>query len=218
MNLTNQINIRQLNYKPKVDSQDGKLVISDLGVSINLSSKFRFSPENSFQSFLDNYMFPDNEELNKKDKETYKKVIFPPLKILESCDKTEEGFRPIVLIYLYDREALTGTSQLHIWSINKFEMMWAPYFIDSSGPYRTNPKVLKIDGIPSSLSQALNFNYKSKNHPDGISSYLRTLTIDLQNYILAFYIVDNVQNRINDADLQGLIKGIKIEEAEPNTI
>ncbi len=99
MNLTKEINNRQLNFKPKVDSLDGKLVIPDLGVSINLSSKWRFSPENSFQSFLDNYIFPDNEELNKKDKETYKKVIFPPLRILERCDKTEEGFRPVVLIY-----------------------------------------------------------------------------------------------------------------------
>lgn len=86
MNLTNQIKIRQLSFKPKVDSLDGKLNIADLGVSINLIYKFRFSPENSFQSFLDNYIFPDNEELNKKDKENYKKVIFPPLKILESCD------------------------------------------------------------------------------------------------------------------------------------
>ncbi|WP_017734124.1 hypothetical protein [Nafulsella turpanensis] len=214
--LTETIAIRKLEFEPSADCLNNTIFIKDLDLTIDFGSDWLVSPDERFNEFMNDYIFPAEEDLSKKDRENYKNAIFPPLKIIEKREKKGGTFSPVMVIYLYERKALTGPSNLHIRSINKFEMMWAPYLIDASGPYRTNPKVFKICGYPASLSQIMNFIYKSKDYPDGINSRLRTLTIDLAPYVLAFYLIDNTESFVDDIEVKSLIEGIKTKEAEPN--
>lgn len=216
MNLTRVISSRRLDFEPDIKLKGKIVCIAEIGAEINLQQDWYIAPTESFAEYKANYIFPEIDELSRKDKKTYKESIFPPMLLLVSSKKCEKVFKPIILTYLYRREALTGATLLHIRSINKFEMMWAPNFIDAHTSERTSPKVFKLCGYPTSLSKTLNFVFRSNLYSEPIESRLTILTIDLVDFVLAFYIVDNYNCQLTEGDIEEFIQNIKIKDSPNN--
>ncbi|WP_452227615.1 hypothetical protein [Lacinutrix sp. MEBiC02404] len=205
MNLTKEITSRKLNFEPQVEFSNESIKIKDIGISINLIENFVIAEKDTFEKFKAEYQFPENSELNKKDRESFPRAIFEPIFIL----KNNGNKRPIIACYLFDDRALKGKNNLNIRSINKFELMWTSYLAESKNDRRLNAKRIVANELNGAISETYRFEYKTKNGFENKLSNLRILTIEIKNYVLTFYIVDDEKNTLNQAELEKFINGIK---------
>jgi len=205
MNLTKEITSRKLNFEPQVEISNESIKIKDIGISIDLIENFVIAEKDTFEKFKAEYQFPENPELNKKDRESFVNAIFQPIFILENSEKK----RPIIACYLFDVRALKGKNNLNIRSINKFELMWTSYLAESKNDRRLNAKQIVTNELNGAISEIYRFEYKTKNGSENKLSNLRILTIEIKDYVLTFYIVDDEKNPLNQAELEKFINGIK---------
>jgi hypothetical protein len=205
MNLTKEITSRKLNFEPQVEISNESIKIKDIGISIDLIENFVIAEKDTFKKFKTEYQFPENSELNKKDRESFADAIFEPIFILENSKKK----RPIIACYLFDVRALKGKNNLNIRSINKFELMWTSYLAKSKNDRRLNAKRIVTNELNGAISETYRFEYKTKNGSENKLSNLRILTIEIKDYVLTFYIVDDEKNPLNQAELEKFINGIK---------
>jgi hypothetical protein len=212
MNLTKEITSRKLNFEPQVEISNESIKIKDIGISIDLIENFVIAEKDTFEKFKADYQFPENPELNKKDRESFINAIFHPIFILKNSGKT----RPIIACYLFDIRALKGKNNLNIRSINKFELMWTSYIAESKNDRRLNAKRILTNELNGAISESYRFEYKTKNSSENILSNLRILTIGIKDYVLTFYIVDDEKNPLNPMKLEKFISGIKKTNA--NTV
>jgi len=203
MNLTKEIQNRKISFNPKVKLSNKRIEIEEIGIKIELWNKFNVSDKSKFQNFLSNYEFPKNLELSKKDREGFKKELFEPIFTLSN----KENNRPIVACYLFNVYALKGKTNLNIQSITKYELMWAEYILESKNKRRVNVKRIVTNGINGSVSEDYWFTYKSNNTE--ILSRLRILNLEINEFVLTFYIVDDEQNNLSKIELEKFINGIK---------
>jgi hypothetical protein len=205
MNLTKEITSRKLNFEPQVEISNESIKIKDIGISVDLIENFVIAEKETFEKFKTEYLFPENPELNKKDRDSFVNAIFQPIFILENSEKK----RPIIACYLFDVRALKGKNNLNIRSINKFELMWASYLAESKNERRLNAKRIVANELNGAISEIYRFEYKTKNGSENKLSNLRILTFEIKDYILTFYIVDDEKNGLNQAELEKFINGIK---------
>ncbi|MCR9262720.1 MAG: hypothetical protein NXH86_01110 [Flavobacteriaceae bacterium] len=204
MKLTDQIKIRELKFKPKVEILENTVELNDIGISIPIPKEFTVDDGGIFENFKKEYVFPENSEFSKKDRESFENGIFSPVFTL----KKNNG-RPIIACYLFDIKALKGGSNLNIRSINKFELMWAPYLAKKTNLVEMNAKRILKNELTGALSTEYGFDYKTKNGTETIPSNLRILTYEVRNFVLTFYLIYDNTNNLEQTELDSLIDGIK---------
>jgi len=84
---------------------------------------------------------------------------------------------PLIGMYLYGKEQLTGDSILNVRSVNKFEQMWIQYFINLKLSRRDNPKSYTKEFFEYSISGDLNFNYALSGDQSIFTARLRILAM-----------------------------------------
>ncbi|MEP1938565.1 MAG: hypothetical protein ABJK11_03300 [Balneola sp.] len=194
-----------MKFEPQVEISNELIKIKDIGISIDLIENFVIAEKDTFKKFKAEYQFPENSELNKKDRESFADAIFEPIFILENS----ENKRPIIACYLFDVRALKGKNNLNIRSINKFELMWTSYLAESKNDRRLNAKRIVTNELNGAISETYRFIYKTKNGSENKLSNLRILTIEIKDYVLTFYIVDDEKTPLNQTELEKFINGIK---------
>tara|TARA_R110002096_G_scaffold252787_2_gene445654 strand:+ start:1369 stop:1992 length:624 start_codon:yes stop_codon:yes gene_type:complete len=207
MNLTKEIKNRKIGFEPKVKVSNNRIEIEKIGIGIELSGKFTVADKSEFRNFISDYEFPKNLELSKKDREGFEKELFEPIFTLSD----KENNRPIIACYLFNVNDLKGNTNLNIRSITKYELMWAEYVLESKNNRRVNVKRVVTNGINGSISENYWFAYKSKSTNSDILSRLRILNLEINDYVLTFYIVDDEQNALSETELEKFINGIKVE-------
>jgi len=207
MNLTKEIKNRKIGFEPKVKVSKNLIEIEKIGIGIDidLSDKFTLADKSDFRNFINDYEFPKNLELSKKDREGFMNELFEPIFTLSDKENT----RPIIACYLFNVNDLKGNTNLNIRSITKFELMWAEYILESKNNRRVNVKRVVTNGINGSISENYWFVYKSKNSNSEKLSRLLILNLEINDYVLTFYIIDDEQNELNETELEKLISGIK---------
>ena len=204
MKLTDQIKVRELKFKPKVEILENTVELNDIGISISIPNGFTVDDGGIFENFKKEYVFPENSEFSKKDRENFESGIFPPVFTL----KKNSG-RPIITCYLFDIRALKGGSNLNIRSINKFEQMWTPYLVKTIKGSPINAKRILKNDLTGALSTECGFEYKTKNGTESTQSNLRILTYEVGNFVLTFYLVYDNANDLEQTELDSFIDGIK---------
>ena len=205
MNLTKEITSRKLNFEPQVEILNESIKIKNIKISIDLIENFVIAEKDTFEKFKAEYQFPENSELNKKNRESFANAIFEPIFILENNEKK----RPIIACYLFYFRALKGKNNLNIRSINKFELMLTAYLAESKNDRRLNTKRIVANELNGAISEIYRFEYKTKSGSENKLSNLRLLTIEIKDYVLTFYIVDDEKNPLNQAELEKFINRIK---------
>ena len=81
--------------------------------------------------------------------------------------------------------------------------------MESKNNRRVNVKRVVTNGINGSISEDYWFAYKSKSINSEILSRLRILNLEINDYVLTFYILDDEQNDLNETELEKFISGIK---------
>lgn len=204
MKLTDQIKIRELKFKPKVEISENSIELNDIGISIPIPNGFKVDDGGIFENFKAEYVFPENSEFSKKDLESFEKGIFPPVFVLK-----KNGRRPVIACYLYPIRAMKGGSNLNIRSINKFELMWVPYLAKKTNEVPMNAKRILRNQMTGALSTEYGFDYKTKNGNDSIPSNLRVLNYQVGKFVLNFYLIYDDSNNLEQTELDTFIDGIK---------
>lgn len=204
MKLADQIKIRELKFNPKVEISENTVELNDIGISVPIPNGCVVDDGEIFENFKAEYVFPENSEFSKKDRESFENGIFPPVFTL----KKNSG-RPIIACYLFDIRALKGGSNLNIRSINKFELMWTPYLAKKTNELPMNAKRILKNELTGALSTEYGFEYKTKNGTVPIPSYLRILTYEVRNFALTFYLIYDESNNFEQTELDSFIDGIK---------
>ena len=205
MNLTKEIKNRKIGFEPKVKVSNNQIEIDQIGIGIELSDKFTLADKSDFWNFINDYEFPKNLELSKKDREGFKNELFEPIFTLSD----KENKRPIIACYLFNVNDLKGNTNLNIRSITKYELMWAEYILESKNNRRVNVKRVVTNGINGSISENYWFAYNSKSSNSEKLSRLRIMNLEINDYVLTFYIIDDEQNELNETELEKFISGIK---------
>ncbi len=207
MKLTNQIKIRELKFKPRVEIVENTIELSDIRISIPIPNGFIVDDGVIFEDFKSEYIFPKNSEFSKKDRENFENGIFPPVFTLKKTNG-----RPIIACYLFKAKALKGGSNLNIRSINKFELMWAPYLAKKTNEVPMNAKRILKNELTGALSTEYGFDYKTKNVTEPIPSNLRILTYEIGKFVLTFYLIYDTSNNLEQTELDSFIDGIKTND------
>src|SRR5688572_25617394 len=160
MKLTDFLISRQHGRSKNILIENKTILLQDINAIIELHD-WSFYDMNRFNDFIAKYIFPKNEEFSKKDREGIRQNIPTPQILIQREDDTSEGSGPLIAMYLYQKSQLTGDSLLHIRSINKFEQMWVPYFINLRVSQRNNPKVFKRGFYEYCQSSDIEFTYSS---------------------------------------------------------
>ncbi|MCM5664002.1 hypothetical protein [Galbibacter mesophilus] len=205
MNLTKEIKNRKNDFEPKLKVSNNRIEIDQIGIGIELSDKFTLADKSDFRNFINDYEFPKNLELSKKDREGFKNELFEPIFTLSD----KENARPIIACYLFNVNDLKGNTNLNIRSITKYELMWAEYILESKNNRRVNVIRVVTNGINGSISENYWFVYKSKSSNSEKLSRLRIMNLEINDYVLTFYIIDDEQNDLNETELKKFISGIK---------
>ncbi|WP_202029329.1 hypothetical protein [Galbibacter mesophilus] len=184
---------------------NNRIEIDQIGIGIELSDKFTLADKSDFRNFINDYEFPKNLELSKKDREGFKNELFEPIFTLSD----KENARPIIACYLFNVNDLKGNTNLNIRSITKYELMWAEYILESKNNRRVNVIRVVTNGINGSISENYWFVYKSKSSNSEKLSRLRIMNLEINDYVLTFYIIDDEQNDLNETELKKFISGIK---------
>ncbi|MDF0708286.1 hypothetical protein [Flagellimonas okinawensis] len=213
MKLTDQIKIRELKFKPKVGILENSIELNDIGISIPIPSGFKVDDGVIFEKFKAEYVFPENSEFSKKDLDSFEKGIFPPVFVL----KKNSG-RPVIACYLFHIRALKGGSNLNIRSINKYELMWAPYLAKKTNEVPMNAKRILRNQMTGALSTEYGFDYKTKNSINPIPSNLRVLNYQVSKFVLTFYLIYDDSNNLEQTELDTFIDGIKTNGNNANSI
>jgi len=208
MKLTDFLISRQHGLSKKILIENKTILLQDINAIIELHD---WSPNdmNRFKLFIAKYIFPKNEEFSKKDREGIRQNIPTPQILIQREGGTAEGSGPLIAMYLYQKQQLTGDSLLHIRSINKVEQMWVPYFINLSLFQRINPKVIKGGFYEYCQSSDMEFTYSSSEESKISAARLRIISFAFNDFVLLMYVFDNSDNELKQDDLNTFAESIK---------
>jgi len=208
MKLTDFLISRQYGLSKNIVFKDQTIIFDDIN-SAFLLGDWNLYDVNRFDDFISKYVFPKNEEFSKKDREGIRQNIPRPQILIRKKIETSEGNSPIIAMYLYQKEQLIGDSLLHIRSINKFEQMWIPYFINSRPFKRDNPKVFKKEFYEYCQSGDIEFTYQFSDAPTIDSARLRIVTFGFKGHVLLAYVFDKPDNELTQEDLNLFVNSIR---------
>lgn len=208
MKLTDFLISRQYGLSDNVIVDDKAILFKDVNAKMDLQN-WSVLESIKFSDFISQYEFPKNEEFTKKDKEGIRQNIPRPQILIQKNNSMSNNNAPLIAMYLYKKAQLTGDSLLHIRSINKFEQMWFPYFINLNLSKRDNPKVFKKGFYEYCQSGDINFNYNKINDKTNQTARLRILSFAFNQNILLMYVFDRHQNELDQDALNVLLDSIK---------
>lgn len=208
MKLTDFLVSRQSGLSENIIIENKKILLQDINAVIELHD-WSFYDMNRFNDFITKYIFPKNEEFSKKDREEIRQNIPTPQILIQKEGGTSEDSNPLMAIYLYQKARLTGDNLLHIRSINKFEQMWFPYFINLGLSQRNNPKVFKRIFYEYCQSSDMEFTYSLSEDSDSNSARLRIISFAFNEHVLLMYVFDKYDNELKQEDLSLFADSIK---------
>jgi hypothetical protein len=199
---------RQHGLSSNIVFENKAIFLQDINAVIELRD-WIYCKENQFNDFISKYIIPKNDELYKRDRDEIRQNIPTPQILIQREGGRSESSRPLIAMYLYQKSQLTGDSLLHIRSINKFEQMWAPYFVDIVSTKRSNPKIFKKGFYEYCQSGDMEFMYNSSDSTKPDSGRLRILSFAFHDYVLLMYVFDNNDNELKQDDLNVFAESIK---------
>ena len=206
MKLTAFIISRQHGLSRNISVKNERIHFHDIHTTMELN-EWNIIQTQCFRDFISKYTFPKNEELSKTDSEGIRSKIPEPQVLIQKKIKERTESTPVIAMYLYEKSQLTGDSLLHIRSINKFEQMWLPYFINFRPERRDNSKVHKRQFFEYCQSTDINFKYTLSDSPLENDGRIRILSFAFNSYILLMYVFD--KNNLNQEELLTFIDNIK---------
>jgi hypothetical protein len=208
MKLTDFLISRQHGLSKNIVYKDQTIYLEDINSAFQIDD-WNFCDANRFENFISKYAFPKNEEFSKKDRERIQQNIPRPQILIQKNCETSEGGSPIIAMYLYQKEHLTGDSLLHIRSINKLEQMWLPYFINVRLFKRGNPRVFRKDFYEYCQSGDIEFTYQFFDAPTIDSARLRIVTFGFKDHVLLAYAFDKMDNELTQEELNVFVNPIR---------
>ena len=205
MDLMQFLKSRKHGLSDNIYVNENTILLKDIYTEITLNN-WLLSDINKFDDFLSKYTFPENDELSKKHKNEVYKYIPRPQVIIEKKSYPQIEANPIIALYLYQKEFLTGNSPLHTRSINKFEQMYIPYFVKTLST-RNNPQIIRKDNYEYCQSADFNFDYDLINNTKG-SARLRILTFSFNKHVLFMYVFDKKTHELTQGELDSFIEQI----------
>jgi hypothetical protein len=180
---------RQHGFKEGISIEKNTIIFSEPCIKIDMTNWEFLAPE-KYDDFISRYVFPANEDLSAKDRKGVRENFPEPNIILQQKTRKQTTAAPLIVMYLYHKTQLTGDSLLLIRSINKFEQMWTPYFMNLQKPSRSNPRRIKKDFFEYCQSGEMKFTYSLSNEESVQEAALRILTFSFNDLILLMYVFD----------------------------
>ncbi|MCC6371263.1 MAG: hypothetical protein IT236_09690 [Bacteroidia bacterium] len=206
MKLTDFLISRQHGLSKNILVDGESIFFNDIKTTLEIKDWKRVDVQ-IFRDFVSKYTFPKNEEFSKKDRDGIRNNIPEPQILIQKAVDGQTDNSPLIAMYLYQKSQLTGDSLLHIRSINKFEQMWLPYFINFNPTKRDNPKVQKKDFYEYCVSTDINLQYTNSDSPEINNARLRVLSFAFNSYVLLMYAFD--KNNLTQEDLLTLANNLK---------
>lgn len=212
MKFSKVIKIRRIEFDPIVQCMENELYIPLIDTRIKISEGWQEGEKKLFSRFRSDFPISTFCDVNKEEEKKIKKQLFAPLFILERIPMFEQMNSIFIIAYLFRRYALTGKSLLNIKSLIKLEQSWASYIVNITGLYNGNKmRKLIIDNHSAFISEPVEFKYTWKHDLEEVVSRLHILMIDIDDFVLSLYFIDNDNNPISKGDLDVFIDGIVIK-------
>jgi hypothetical protein len=189
MKLTDFLISRQYGLSRNISIDHEKIHFHDIQITMKIKD-WNIVEIQKFHDFISRYTFPKNEELKKDDRKGIRSNIPEPQILIQKKTEQLSENSPIIAMYLYEKSQLAGDSLLHIRSINKFEQMWLPYFINFRLERRDNPRVHKGQLFEYCQSTDINFSYSLSDSQLENDARIRILSFAFNSYVLLMYIFD----------------------------
>lgn len=138
-----------------------------------------------FYDFKDKLFFDVFLSLEKEEKQDVYKSIYPPDFILQNKKGNADG-ASFIIGFLFDKVALTGTSQLSLRSLNKLEQMWSGHLLDFIDSPWKNPQSLVINSYVASISGKRTFRINNSE----LLRNLQIFMIEVDSFVLTLYMVE----------------------------
>ncbi|MBS1635685.1 MAG: hypothetical protein JST26_07155 [Bacteroidetes bacterium] len=183
MKLTDFLISRQQGLSKNITVDNETIYFNDIDTTLEIKGWDHIDKQ-KFRDVVSKYRFPENEEFSKKDWDGIRHNIPEPQVLIQKHDG------PVVAMYLYQKSRLTGDTSLHIRSINKFEQMWLPYFINFKPERRDNPKVYKRQFFEYCQSMDINFKYSFADSQFEHEARVRILSFAFNSCVLLMYVFD----------------------------
>ena len=212
MNIFTLLKQRRLRTNLNSKFLSGEISIHELKVHIGILPDWQVAGKDVFENLKKHYEFNIFDDISSRDIPKFRGSLFPPVFLLQKSAVQSKGAHPYIACYIFPRNVLEGGANLHLRSLNKYEQMWAFNIINkTSGRYQDVNSIV-IGHSVATLSNPINFNSGFTN-PEGLipNERLRILMIDIGQFILTMYILDNSTNEINSNELKDFIETIKID-------
>ena len=97
MKLVNEIRSRKLNFDPKKHIIGNTIIIGSINTIVAISKKWNVIDDDYFDRLIESYRFPENSELNRKDRESYVSELFEPLFTVTKTENKKQFISEIAL-------------------------------------------------------------------------------------------------------------------------
>ncbi|MCR9017066.1 hypothetical protein [Aquiflexum gelatinilyticum] len=206
MKLTDFLISRQHGLSRNISKDNERIRFHDIHTTLEVN-EWNILQIECFRDFISKYTFPLNEELSKTDRNGIRSNIPEPQVLIQKKIKEKSESNPVIAMYLYEKSQLAGDSVLHLRSINKFEQMWLPYFINFRPERRDNPKVHKRQFFEYCQSTDINFKYSLSDSQFESDGRVRTLSFAFNSYVLLMYVFD--KDNLTQEELLTFIDNLK---------
>jgi len=206
MKLTEFLISRQYGLSRNISIDNERIRFHDIETTMEIKD-WNIVEIQKFHDFISRYTFPKKEELKKDDQKGIRSNIPPPQILIQKKTERLSENSPVIAMYLYEKTHLTGDSLLHIRSINKFEQMWLPYFINFGSERRDNPRVHKGQLFEYCQSTDINFVYSLSDSQLENDARIRILSFAFNSYVLLMYVFD--KDNLPQEELLTFIDNIK---------
>ncbi|WP_293902549.1 hypothetical protein [Sphingobacterium sp. UBA5670] len=130
------------------------------------------------------------------------KAIYAPQFILQN---SKNGINSFAVCYIFDKVALTGSSNLSLRSLVKMEQMWSGHLLKFVDSLRTNPKSIIINSYLACVSGNRSFAINNRNQQN-----IRILMVEFDHLILTFYLIEPILPEGMESSVQELINMISV--------
>lgn len=213
MNFINVIKHRKLPFKLNIEFEDDHLIVQEFNISIGPLPLWEYSSKEVFNSFKKEFELSVFDDVSPSEAKKIRAALHPPAFILRKGNSKNNNETFYIAGYFVPRIVLNGGSNLHLRSLNKYEQMWASYIVKTHG--RNNEiKSLVIGNSIASLSGPIFFGPIAEKETTKRHNRLRILMIEMGEYVLICYIIDNPSYGDNEANLADFMNSISIGGAD----
>ncbi|MEZ2442775.1 hypothetical protein AB6805_13720 [Chitinophaga sp. RCC_12] len=189
-----------------------EISILELKINIGILPDWQVAGKDVFEFLKKHYEFNLFDDISPRDIAKFRKSLFPPVFLLQKSAVQSNGAHPYIAGYIFPRNILEGGANLHQVSLNKYEQMWAFNIVNKTSGRYQDVNSLIIGHSVATLSNPISFSSGFTN-TDGITpnERLRILMVDIGQFVLTMYILDNSINKITTDELQSFLQTIQID-------